>query len=83
MVLVQEWPLFQRFFFGNIGKENVFYYIPKRKNAFLGHKKKSSKSRKIGVFANFLTDGFGPTMAIFSTFLFKTISARKMYFTIF
>ena len=27
------------FFVGNIGQENVFYVIPKRKNAFLGYKK--------------------------------------------
>ena len=33
--------LFCNFFFlGKIGQENVFYYILKRKNAFLGYKKK-------------------------------------------
>ena len=35
------------FFFGNIGQENVFYDILERKNAFVGYKYKSSKSRKI------------------------------------
>ena len=39
MVLVQKWPFFQLFFFGNIGQENVFYDILERKNAFLGYKK--------------------------------------------
>ena len=39
MVLVQKWPFFQLFFLGNIGQENVFYYILKRKNAFLSYKK--------------------------------------------
>ena len=36
MDLVQKWPLFQLFFEGNIGQENVFYDILKRKIAFLG-----------------------------------------------
>ena len=32
MVLVQKWPLFQVFFLGIIGQENVFYDILERKN---------------------------------------------------
>ena len=68
MVSVQKWPFFQGFFWGNIGKENVFDDILERKNAFLGYKKKSSKSRKIGIFPKGLTHGFGPKMAIFPTF---------------
>ena len=44
--------LFCNFFLlGKIGLENVFYYILERKNAFLGSKKRSSKSRKIAIFA--------------------------------
>ena len=31
------------FFLGNIGKENVFYDILERKNAFLGYKNRKSK----------------------------------------
>ena len=31
------------FFLGNLGQENVFYYILERKNAFLGYKKKNFK----------------------------------------
>ena len=43
--------IFQTFFLGNIGQENVFYDILERKHAFLGYKKKtSSKSRKIHMF---------------------------------
>ena len=34
------------FFLGNIGKENVFYDILKRKNAFLGYKNKKFKMSK-------------------------------------
>ena len=51
MVLVQKWPLFQVFFIGNKGQENVFYDILERKNAFLGYKnKKSQKSKKLTFF---------------------------------
>ena len=34
------------FFLGNIDKENVFYDILERKNAFLGYKKKKFKKSK-------------------------------------
>ena len=43
MVLVKKWPFFRLFFLGNIGKENVFYNILERKNAFLALKKKKFK----------------------------------------
>ena len=41
MVLVKNWPYFSLFILGNIGQENVFYDILKRKNAFLGYKNKN------------------------------------------
>ena len=68
---------------GNIGKENVFYDILQRKNAFLGYKTRSSKSQKIHIFPKGLTYGFGPKKAIFTTFLGEAILARKISFTIF
>ena len=43
MVLVQKWRVFQLFFSGNIGQENVFYDILDRKYAFLTYKKKKFK----------------------------------------
>ena len=47
MVLVQKWQFFQFFFFlGNIGRENVFYHIVERKNAFLGYKNNKFKRWK-------------------------------------
>ena len=46
MVLVQKWPIFQLFFLGNIGQENVFYDILKQKNDFLGYKKNKFKKSK-------------------------------------
>ena len=62
---------FSTFFLRNIGQENVFYDILERKNAFLGYKNK--KSRNIDIFPKGITHGFGPKMAIVSTFLFSTI----------
>ena len=70
MVLVQKWPFFQLFFLGSMGQENVFCDILERIKAFLGYKKRSSKSRKIDIFPKGLTHGFGPKMAIFPTFFF-------------
>ena len=68
MLFVQKWSFFNFFSLGNIGQENVFYYILERKNAFLDYKKKISKRRKIDIFPMELTHGFGQKMAIFPTF---------------
>ena len=46
MALVQKWPFFQLFLLGNIGQENVFYDILKRKNAILSYKNKKFKKSK-------------------------------------
>ena len=70
MVLVQKWPFFQLSFLGNIVQEIVFYDILRGKNAFLGYKRRFSKTRKIHIFQNGLTHGFGPKMAICSPFFF-------------
>ena len=71
MVLVQKWPFFQDFLLGNTGKENVFYDILERKNAFRGYKNKKFKSRKIEILPKGLTHGFGPKMAIFPSFFWS------------
>ena len=43
--------VFQLFFLGNIGQENVFYDIQERKNAFLGYKKAEvEKAEKLTFF---------------------------------
>ena len=46
MVLVKNGHFCQLCFLGNIGQENVFYDILKRKNAFLGYKNKKFKKSK-------------------------------------
>ena len=71
MELVQKWPFFQLFFFGNLGPENVFYDILEPKNAFLGQKNKKFKKSKIDIFLKGLTHGFGPRLAICPTIFFR------------
>ena len=78
MVLVQKWPFWQLFFLGSIGRENVFYYILNEKRPFQAIKTRRLKSRKIEIFPNGLTHGFGPKMAILATFFFKGIQAIKI-----
>ena len=58
---------------GNIGQENVFHDILKRKNAFLGYKNKKYKQSKIDIFLKGITHGFGSIMAIFPTCSFLSI----------
>ena len=70
MVLVQKWQLFQLFFLGNTGQENVFYNMVQRKNAFLGYKNKKFKQSKINMFLKGLTDGVGPKIAIFTSLFY-------------
>ena len=58
-------------FLDNLGHENVFYDILERKNTFAGYeKKRSSKSRKIEIFPNWVVHGFGLKLAFFSSFFF-------------
>ena len=70
MFLVQKLPFFPLSFTGNIRHKNVFYDILERKTAFEAIKTRSLKSRKIDIFTNGLTHGFGPKMTIFPTFFF-------------
>ena len=74
MPLVKKWPFFQLSFSGNIGRENVFYDILKRKNTFLGYKKTGSKSLKIDTFRNGLSHGFGSKIGLFFNFFFGNIA---------
>ena len=46
MVLVRNWPFFHFIILGLVGKENVFYDILERENAFLGYKNKKLKKSK-------------------------------------
>ena len=68
MGLVQNWPLSNLFFLGNIGHRNVFYDILERKNIFLGYQNKKLKKSKNSHFSQ--VHGFGSKLAIFPTFFF-------------
>ena len=81
--MVQNWPLFKIFFLDNIGQENVFYDILEEKTPFQTIKTRSLKYRKIDIFSKGLTHGFCLKMALFSTFIFCVIQARKISFAIF
>ena len=60
---------FSMFFFkGNIGKENVFYDILERKNAFLGYKNKKFKEWKNCHFSKGVTPWFWSKIGHFSIF---------------
>ena len=80
MVLVQIWPFFQLFFLGNIGHQNVFDDILKRKNAYLDYKNKKCKSRENEIFSKRLTHTFGPGMAIFQLFILGNIGHQNLFY---
>ena len=70
MVLVQKWPFFQLFFLGNVGKENVFYDILERKNAFLSYKIKKLNKSKNWHFSKGVNAWFWSKNGHFSNFFF-------------
>ena len=75
---------FSKFYFWAIKERKISFTIFQiEKTPFQAIKTRSSKSRKIHIFQKGLTHGFGPKIAIFSTFSFLAILARKMSFTIF
>ena len=70
MVLVQKWPFYQVFFLGIIDKENVFYDIVERRNAFLGYKNKKFKESKNWHFWKGVNPWFSSKNGHFFNFLF-------------
>ena len=83
MVLVQNWPFFQLFFQAIQAMKMCFTIFQNDKTPFQAIKTRSSKSRKIDIFANGLTHDVGLKMAVFPTFIYQAIQPRKMSFTIF
>ena len=83
MVLFQEWPFFQLFFFGNEGQENVFYDILEQKNAFLGCKKKKFKKTKNWHFSKAVNPWFWSKNGHFSNFFFlRNIGHENVFYGI-
>ena len=60
-----------------------FTIFENEKTSFQPIKTRSLKTRENAIFPKGLTHGFGPKMAIFATFIFQEIQAKKMCFTIF
>ena len=81
MVLVRKWLFFQRFFFRQYRPGKCLLRDLHQKITFQAIKTRSSKSRKIDIFPKGLTHGFDPKMAIFPTYFFNAILARKVSFT--
>ena len=76
--------IFPTFFFKQYRSEEMCSTMFQNENTPVqAIKTRSSQRRKIEIFPKGLTRGFGPKMAIFPTFFFQAIQARKMSFMIF
>ena len=62
--------IFQTFFLGNIGQENVFYDILEGKNASLGYEKQKFKNSKNSHFSKGVNQRFSSNNDHFSNFFF-------------
>ena len=69
--------IFPTFFLGNIGQENIFYDILKRKNAFLGYKYKKFKKSKNGHFSKGVNPWFRSKNGDFCNFFFMQYRPGK------
>ena len=84
MVFVQKMAIFPTLFFQAIqARKMSFPIFQDEKTPFQAIKTRTAKSPIIDIFPKGLTHGFGPKVAIFPTFFFQEIQARKMSFTIF
>ena len=84
MVLVQNWPFLNLFFFfGIIEQENVFYDILEQENSFLGYKNSKFKKWKNCDFCKGVKPWFWFKIGHFFIFCFQALQGRKMCFTIF
>ena len=83
MVLVQKWPFFLVLFFKKYRPGKcVLRYSRTKKRHSIARKRGRSISRKIDIFPNVLTHGFGPKMAIFSTFHFRNTALENVFYDI-
>ena len=79
----QKMASFPTFSFQAIQARKIsFMILQNEKMLFQAIKTKRPKSKKIAIFPKGLTHGFRPKMAIFSTFSFQEIQARKISFMI-
>ena len=74
---------FSTFFFYEIyARKMSFTLLQNKKTSFWTIKTRSLKSRNIDIFSKGLTNGFGPKIAIFPTFISQEIHSWKIFFTI-
>ena len=71
---------FSKFFFGNIGQENVFYDILERKNAFLSYKNNKFKKSKNWHFSKGVNPWFSSKNGHFSNFSFLGTKGQENVF---
>ena len=74
--------IYRTSFFGNIGRENVFYDIPEEKNGSQAYKNKKFKKSKNWYFSKGVTHGFAPKMAIFPTSFLANIGQEIVFYDI-
>ena len=73
--------IFPPLFLGNIGQENVFYYILERKNVFLGSKNMKSKKSKNWHFSKGVKPWFWSKNGHFyKFFFFGNIGQENVFF---
>ena len=70
------------FFLRNIGQKNVFYDIPRRKNAFLGYKNKKFKKSKNRHFSKGVNPWFWSKNDQLSNFCFGSIGQENVFYDI-
>ena len=75
-----KWPFFQLFFIGNIGQENVFYYILEPKNAFQGYKNKKFKKSKNWHFSKPMV--LVQKWPFFKLFILGNMGQKKIFYDI-
>ena len=80
MVLVQNWPFYQLFCLRNIGQQNMFYDILKRKKIFLVYKSKKFKMSKNRHFSKGVSPWFWSKLAIFPTFFLGNRGQENVFY---
>ena len=73
----QKMAIFPTFFIRQYRPKIFFTIFQNEKMLFQAIKTRNPKSRKIDIFLNGLTHGFGPKIAILSTLFFQPIQTRK------
>ena len=74
--------IFQLFFLGNIGQENVFYNILERKIALQGYKNKKFKKSEIWHFSKVVNPWFWSKNGHFSNLFLSNISQENVFWEI-